>query len=295
MPNLSWYGSPNFTPGRSSPIDTIVVHWMDGWLSGTDQVFQDQIRKTSAHYGIENDTIHQYVQETDTAWHAGSFPANSRSIGIEHSAQPGRPASDATYASSIWLIATLCRKYGLNPYTAIKPHNAFYNTQCPGTLDLDRLKNGVAAALNGSAGGTITPIPEDDMPSDDRIKQLAYEGALQALEWKVDNTLGGKTSVMDVARIIDKTRLEIISQTAQAAAVAVLTTPIPRGGPSVGGFTTAGSVFAYSDQTRVDLETSIGKAVSTQYPDIDPASIVSAVSDGVKKAVEGIRLTAGGQ
>ncbi|MCE3613275.1 N-acetylmuramoyl-L-alanine amidase, partial [Escherichia coli] len=85
MPEPLWVGSPNFTPGRTAPIDTIVVHWMAGWLAGADQTFQDRVRQTSAHYGIEDGTVHQYVKEADTAWHAGSFPANSRSIGIEHS------------------------------------------------------------------------------------------------------------------------------------------------------------------------------------------------------------------
>lgn len=162
MANTVWVGSPNFTPGRAAPIDKIVVHWMAGWLAGADATFQNTARQTSAHYGIEDGTVHQYVKDADTAWHAGDFATNSSSIGIEHSAQPGRDATDATYTTSINLIADICRRYGLDPYASIKPHNQFFNTQCPGTLDLERLKAGAAAVLGTNpvapAGATITPI-----------------------------------------------------------------------------------------------------------------------------------------
>jgi hypothetical protein len=161
MPNLTWYGSPNFTPGRTD-VEFVVIHWMDGYLAGADATFQNTVRQTSAHYGVEDDTIHQYVDEANTAWHAGDFEANRRSIGIEHSAMPGRPASDATYASTIWLITGICQRYGLDPATAILPHKHFTSTDCPGTMDLPRIIAGVQAGLGAvfSQPGTIAPITE---------------------------------------------------------------------------------------------------------------------------------------
>ena len=56
-------GSPNYTQGRESKIDRIVIHWMVGTLAATDAVFQNTQSNTSAHYGIENYTTHQYVND----------------------------------------------------------------------------------------------------------------------------------------------------------------------------------------------------------------------------------------
>jgi hypothetical protein len=183
MPNLTWYGSPNFTPGRTD-VEFVVIHWMDGYLAAADATFQNTVRQTSAHYGVEDDTIHQYVDEANTAWHAGDFEANRRSIGIEHSAMPGRPASDATYASAIWLITGICQRYGLDPAVAILPHQHFTSTDCPGTMDLPRIIAGVQGALGGAStqSGTITPITEgflmtlsdaDQIEVRDNLRKLA--------------------------------------------------------------------------------------------------------------------------
>jgi N-acetyl-anhydromuramyl-L-alanine amidase AmpD len=111
---VSWIGSPNYDKGRGgNSVTKIVIHWMAGTLAATDAVFQDKTRKTSAHYGIEDATVHQYVLEVDTAFHAGDYAVNQRSIGIEHSAQAGRDASEATYQTSARLIADICKRYGL--------------------------------------------------------------------------------------------------------------------------------------------------------------------------------------
>lgn len=137
-----WKGSPNYYPGRSQAITKIVIHWIVGDLESANIVFQRPERQASAHYGVENNTVYQWVRESDVAWHAGPN-ANPFSIGIENSAAPGRPASDATYNTLIALCSDICKRYGLNPDTAIEPHNKYMATQCPGTMDLNRIKNGV--------------------------------------------------------------------------------------------------------------------------------------------------------
>lgn len=136
------------TPGRVS-IDFIAVHWMATTLAGCDATFTGGQRPASAHYGIENKVIHQYVKDGNTAWALGDWDANQRSISIEHSAGPGRPATDETYETSIELIASKCGEYGLEPsHDTIRPHNHFQATQCPGTMDLDRIIHGVQKLLN---------------------------------------------------------------------------------------------------------------------------------------------------
>lgn len=137
--------SPNYTAGRTQAISKVIIHWIVGNLASADSQFKNPASGVSAHYGVEDGTIHQYVAENNTAWHAKQ--ANPFSIGIEHSAAPDRPASDATYDTTSTLIAQICKRYNLNPDTAIEPHNKYVATQCPGTMDLQRIKNSVKAKL----------------------------------------------------------------------------------------------------------------------------------------------------
>lgn len=156
--NIVWKGSPNYTQGRTHNITVIVPHWIVGTLATADSVFSNPNSAVSAHYGIGEGKIHQYVKEANTAWHAVS--ANPYSIGIEHSAAPGRAATASTYDLSIQLCADICKRYKLNPQTAIQPHNLYVQTRCPGSnsqgtilesggLDINRIRNGAEQLLKG--------------------------------------------------------------------------------------------------------------------------------------------------
>lgn len=147
---IPFLNSPNHASRNGVKVTDIVLHWMAGNLAGCDATFRNAARQTSAHYGVENTTVHQYVQDADVAWHSGDWNENQRSIGIEHSAQPGRDASPATIATSVSLIVSLCRKYGIDP-SHIYPHKKFYNTQCPGTLPIAAMVASVRAQLGKPA------------------------------------------------------------------------------------------------------------------------------------------------
>jgi hypothetical protein len=151
-----------FTTGREAKITDIVLHWMATNLAGCDATFTSGNREASAHYGIEGEVIHQYVRDADTAWHCGDRAENHRSIGIEHSAQPGRDATPATIATSVSLITALCRKYGISP-NHIYPHKKFFNTACPGTLPIADIVVRVTAQL-GYPTNPAPTTPEVDMP-----------------------------------------------------------------------------------------------------------------------------------
>ena len=154
---ITFLPSPYFAAGRQgAKIDSIVVHWMDGTLATTDAEFTHGSRRVSAHYGIEDGMVHQYVHDADTAWHAGDWGENTRSIGIEHSAQPGRDATPATISTSVALMATLCRQYGIDP-GRIFPHSKFYATQCPGTLPIGGMVAAVRAQLAGPHPTPVVP------------------------------------------------------------------------------------------------------------------------------------------
>lgn len=155
---VKWIGSPNFDTDRKK-IDRIVIHWMAGTLAGTDAQFQKTSPGTSAHYGVEDKTVHQYVKEENVAYHAGNYPMNQRSIGIEHSAAPDRPASDATYQTAAKLILEISKRHSIPlDRTHVIKHSEVKATQCPGTMDLDRLIR-MAKELD-----TPTPAPAPQGP-----------------------------------------------------------------------------------------------------------------------------------
>jgi len=118
---------------------------------------------------VGNGIVHQYVKEQDTAWHAGNFDINQRSIGIEHRGAPTMPITDATYNTSADLIADICRRHGKR--FPLRAHREFYATACPGTLDLNKLNQLVDQRLNQSSGGNIM-ITENDR---DPIRVISSE------------------------------------------------------------------------------------------------------------------------
>lgn len=143
-----WKTTENYTSGRDgTAIDRIVIHYIVGTLAAADATFANSSSGVSAHYGIGEGSLHQYVSELNTAWHAGNFPMNQRSIGIEHSASPDRAPSESTYEISIDLCAQICKDYGLDPQTQIIPHNLVVATACPGTVNLQRIRDAVEARL----------------------------------------------------------------------------------------------------------------------------------------------------
>jgi hypothetical protein len=152
---MKWVGSPNYTPGRQGKqIEFIVCHWIVGTLGAADAAFQSKTRQVSAHYGLNAGAVHQYVHEGDTAWHAGNFDINCKSIGIEHEGGPNLPITDGTYERSAQLIAQICKRYGKR--FPLRHHREFVATACPGTLDLNRINRRVDEILNG---GTIMDTP----------------------------------------------------------------------------------------------------------------------------------------
>jgi len=149
---IKWIGanSNNFQSGRSgNKIDKIVLHWIVGKLSAADAVFNNPDRQVSAHYGIGHTTIHQYVREEDTAYHAGNLTVNRQSIGIEHEGGPDLPISEDTHKTSIELVTDICRRYNIPADRQhILKHSEIKATQCPGTLDIDRIIREVQIRLD---------------------------------------------------------------------------------------------------------------------------------------------------
>lgn len=131
----------HFTGGRDGrKVDKVVLHHNGGNLTGQGCYTVWQTRQASAHYQVDsNGVISQHVWDSDTAWHAGNWDANTTSIGIEHadiSTNPWR-ISDACLDNGAHLTAAVCKFYGLGRPAYGKNvffHKDFSATECPASI-----------------------------------------------------------------------------------------------------------------------------------------------------------------
>ncbi|GFH39859.1 peptidoglycan recognition protein family protein [Lactococcus insecticola] len=157
----------NSSPERAK-IDRIVIHHnattnkdvaMNTWLKGG-------AANTSAHYEIADGEIIGCVGENFTAWHAGNWDMNLRSIGLEHknsTMAPSWQVSEATMNASAKLIADICKRYAIPiDRTHIIKHSEVYATACPGGLNIDELvKRAKAIASPAPATPAKTAAPAE--------------------------------------------------------------------------------------------------------------------------------------
>lgn len=167
--DILWIGTPNKQKGRNDLRPTaVVIHIMDGTLHGTDTWFLDPASRVSAHYGVgAAGVVHQYVAESDTAWHAGrrynptwklirqTPNPNVYTIGIEHEGLADSPWSDAMLDASTRLVMEICNRWSIpiDRDHVIGHREIYARKTCPGTwLDLDRFVAQVQQAALDPAG-----------------------------------------------------------------------------------------------------------------------------------------------
>ncbi|MDD6693199.1 MAG: N-acetylmuramoyl-L-alanine amidase [Olsenella sp.] len=173
----------HFTPGRSGArIQHVVVHYNDADGSVEDVWGWWQTRKASAHYQVESSgRVGQLVWDRDTAWHAGLWSENLRSIGIEHANRSDGTISEACLDNGAHLVAALCRLYGLGrpQWNAnVFPHCHFASTSCPGQIYGSQRDAYISCAQlwydRMGAGGAASASPAPTVSSLD-IDALARE------------------------------------------------------------------------------------------------------------------------
>lgn len=156
MTTKVWLASPsNYTVGRGGyTVNGIVIHHaVTTDINVIGRVFEQYGRGGSAHYGVGEREIHQYVDEDDTAWHCSNWWGNQNTIGIEcvNSALGGDyPVSDQTLETVSQLVADIARRYNLgklylNPSEdcpKLSGHKDWQGaaTACPGPYLYERLQ-----------------------------------------------------------------------------------------------------------------------------------------------------------
>lgn len=209
--NITWKGAKAFEVGRrNNQIQKIIIHWVGvGDLESASNWFNREQADTSAHYGIEDDKIYQWVREEDTAYHAGNFDVNLTSIGIEHSATPKRPASDATYRSSAELVATLCKKYSIPlDRTHILKHNQIVPTQCCGSVDVDRIIKEAEKFMTNPCEEENARLKVETFDLKKRIKDLEIEYNVLKEKSDIVDT-ANNTKIIELNKEISSYKLEL--------------------------------------------------------------------------------------
>src|SRR5208282_4246667 len=182
-----WIGCPpaNFHHGRPYGLrpEAVVVHIMDGSFAAGESVFRDPTTQKSAHYGISSrGEVHQYVDENDTAFHAGivvnptwsllkpRINPNFYTIGVEHEGRPDDIWPEAQLAASASLIGQIIARWGipLDDSHIIRHHQIRASKTCPGNwLEIDELLKRIGLAPPVVAPPpTASPIAPPPKPSE---------------------------------------------------------------------------------------------------------------------------------
>lgn len=184
-PEVEFPANPeNYSVGREGTnIDMIVLHKEQGthaqdWFAAHQD--DDENKRVSAHCAIEHDgTIYRCIDDGDTAWHAGKWDVNLRSLGVEHAGYAEQ--NDVTpeqYEASAQLVAYWAQTYGIplrhvgggtqgswtgEPgiiyhYEVPHPNNHY----CPGhTLDMQHIIARAQEIIGGGQTGGHTRGPDD--------------------------------------------------------------------------------------------------------------------------------------
>lgn len=137
LDKIEWIESPNYTEGRTQDVRAIVIHWWgdpanNPSMDGVINYFQNSSNQVSAHFVVSGDRIVQMVNMGNQAWHA--MQANAFGVGIE--VDPNTPGN--TY-ETVGALVEFIRGYYEN--VPLKKHSDYVATQCPGTIDLNKIED----------------------------------------------------------------------------------------------------------------------------------------------------------
>lgn len=96
-----------YNKGRIKPVELIVIHTMEAPEKGTTaenigHYFQTIDRPASTHYGVDTDSIVQYVYDSNTAF--GCKNANANGVHVEHAGYADQKAIDWQDETSIKIL-----------------------------------------------------------------------------------------------------------------------------------------------------------------------------------------------
>lgn len=101
---------------QRKPIDTVVLHCMEGPFEAAILRFADSTQDASCHYCVDKrGHVGQCVPEAAVAWHAGVYEYNARSVGIEMAGYISDPNNwtNEMLRESAKLCADICNRHNI--------------------------------------------------------------------------------------------------------------------------------------------------------------------------------------
>ncbi|HEY2393011.1 MAG TPA: peptidoglycan recognition family protein [Candidatus Angelobacter sp.] len=162
----------NFRKGRhfNQKPEAIVIHIAVGSLRSVDVWFKNGKSGVSAHYCVgKKGQIHQYVDEADTAFHAGTVDSpswelikphmnpNDYTIGIEHEGMPDDVWPDLQLIASAGLVGEIVERWNipLDSLHVVMHRQIRSSKTCPGNfITIEKILSRVPPLTLGT--GTLT-------------------------------------------------------------------------------------------------------------------------------------------
>ncbi len=165
----------NYTTGRRGcGVSKIVVHYTSTDASAHDNLlyFSRSDAHASAHYFVDRDgTLRQSVAEADTAWHAGDWGVNLRSMGIEV-VSAGEDFTEEQVATLTSLVADLRARYGIGIDDVIR-HYDVTGKLCPApAVDVDELARRAIAGEFGNGDARRAALGADYAAVQARVNEM---------------------------------------------------------------------------------------------------------------------------
>lgn len=208
----------HFNKGRAGQTPKfVVVHHMtivgDGKGKANNACYNVwQARQASAHFGVDGDSVMQFVKDSDTAWANGNQMANRQGIAIEHANSKTGPSwevSEKTWKNGAKLTAHLHHVYKLGrPVSTnngksgtIRKHSSFKATACPGPF-IDGIWSQYVKEAQRCYDEIVKPKPKP------HVKPKASGEWLTTITWNISlgnakgiaNWLSRRQSVADAIR-----------------------------------------------------------------------------------------------
>jgi len=134
IPATPW----NYDRGRfGERVEFIVIHYTAISYERTLRAFTSPASGVSAHYVVRHDgQVTQMVSEDDTAWQAGNYWFNLRSVGIEIELAPGE-SNDAFTAEQYYAAASLACGVAARHGVALDRAHVVGHNEIPGPGKID--------------------------------------------------------------------------------------------------------------------------------------------------------------
>lgn len=164
---ITAHNAKSFTSGRQGKSwdGTVVIHWwgdprQNPTAEGVVRYFETSA-PTSAHYVVTGTgrKVYHLVNNWDTAYHAGNWDVNLRSIGIECDPR----CRDEDYDVLAELLANIWKDTGREPI--LIRHRDVVATACPGNYDIDRIDREMKAKYQALKNPAPAPKVEPPKPA----------------------------------------------------------------------------------------------------------------------------------